>query len=77
MAEETVIPQGGCQCGVVRYAARSESSDAYYCHCRMCQRAFGHLSGVFCEVERGNLVWEGGEPAYYRSSKIARRGFCR
>ena len=77
MAEETVIPQGGCQCGVVRYAARSESSDAYYCHCRMCQRAFGHLSGVFCEVERGNLVWEGAEPAYYRSSKIARRGFCR
>jgi hypothetical protein len=77
VAEETVIPQGGCQCGVVRYAARSESSDAYYCHCRMCQRAFGHLSGVFCEVERGNLVWEGGEPAYYRSSKIARRGFCR
>ena len=77
MAEEALSVRGGCQCGAVRYAARAESSDAYYCHCQMCQRAFGHLSGVFCGVDRGELEWEGGEPAYYHSSKIARRGFCR
>jgi hypothetical protein len=28
-------------------------------------------------VLRGTLRWEKGEPAYYHSSKIARRGFCR
>ena len=77
MAEETLTVRGGCQCGAVRYEARTTSSDAYYCHCRMCQRAFGHLSGIFCEVDRRSVEWERGEPAYYQSSKVARRGFCR
>jgi hypothetical protein len=77
LTEETMILLGGCQCGAVRYEARAASSDAYYCHCRMCQRAFGHLSGIFCEVDRESVEWESGEPAYYQSSKVARRGFCR
>ena len=69
--------RGGCQCGAVRYAARVEDTDAYYCHCRMCQKAFGNLFGVFLAVGRGNIGWENGEPAYFESSAIARRGFCR
>ncbi len=77
LSEETLTVRGGCQCGAVRYAARAASDDAYYCHCRMCQRAFGHLSGVFCGVDRGSVEWERGAPAYYHSSKVARRGFCR
>ncbi|HEV2093358.1 MAG TPA: GFA family protein [Rubrobacter sp.] len=77
MAEEAVILRGGCQCGAVRYEARAESGDAYYCHCRMCQKAFGHLSSVFCGVDRRGVEWERGEPAYFQSSKVARRGFCR
>ncbi len=77
MVGEGLTVKGGCQCGAVRYTARAERDEAYYCHCRMCQRAFGHLSGVFCEVDGGTLEWEGGEPAYYHSSRIARRGFCR
>lgn len=69
--------RGGCQCGAVRYAARVENDEAYYCHCRMCQKAFGNLFGLFCKADKQNVTWEAGEPAYYRSSQIARRGFCR
>ena len=76
MAEMTVL-RGGCQCGAVRYAARIKGDEAYYYHCRMCQKAFGNLFGVFCKVETRDLVWETGRPAYYRSSGIACRGFCR
>ena len=76
MTEETLTVRGGCQCGAVRYEARTASRDAYYCHCRMCQRAFGHLSGIFCEVNGRSVEWTSGEPAYYQSSKVARRGFC-
>jgi hypothetical protein len=68
--------RGGCQCGAVRYAARPESLEAYYCHCRMCQKAFGNLFGVFFKARRGEVSWQG-EPAYFDSSKVARRGFCR
>lgn len=73
---ETPVLRGGCQCGAVRYSARVEGNDAYYCHCRMCQKALGNLFGVFLAVGRGDLEWEG-EPAYFHSSAIARRGFCR
>jgi hypothetical protein len=77
LSEEAFIVRGGCQCGSVRYEARAASGDAYYCHCRMCQKAFGHLSGIFCEVDRRSVEWDSGEPAYFQSSKVARRGFCR
>lgn len=68
---------GGCQCGAVRYVARLEDDEAYYCHCRMCQKAFGNLFGVFFGLRGDSVRWEGEEPAYFRSSNIARRGFCR
>ncbi len=58
LSEETLTVRGGCQCGAVRYEAKAASGDAYYCHCRMCQRAFGHLSGIFCEVDRRSVKWE-------------------
>lgn len=76
MSAEGFGVRGGCQCGAVRYAARAKNDRAYFCHCRMCQLAFGHLSGVFCEVSKEGVEWENGEPAYYNSSKVARRGFC-
>ena len=45
---------GGCQCGRVRYSAEIASDDAYWCHCRMCQRWTG---GVFlCFEARGVTV---------------------
>ena len=77
MTADALIIRGGCQCGSVRYVARAEGDDAYYCHCRMCQRALGNLFGVFVAVGRDSLTWEMGEPAYFHSSQIARRGFCR
>jgi hypothetical protein len=43
----------------------------------MCQKAFGNLFGAFFGVQRDRLTWETGEPAYFQSSRIARRGFCR
>ena len=43
----------------------------------MCQKAFGNLFGVFFGLRGGSVRWEGAEPAYFRSSNIARRGFCR
>ncbi len=77
MAGGEMSLRGGCQCGAVRYAARVEGNDAYYCHCRMCQKAFGNLFGAFFAIDPRDVVWKKGEPAYYRSSRIARRGFCR
>lgn len=68
--------QGGCQCGRHRYIVRMEKPEGYFCHCRMCQRAFGNIFATFINVPVAEVRWETGEPAWYRSSPIARRGYC-
>jgi len=66
---------GGCQCGKVRYTAQVSDNDAYYCHCRMCQRATGGVAAAFKQVSADVVVWHS-EPDWYESSPIARRPFC-
>jgi hypothetical protein len=42
----------------------------------MCQLAFGNVRATFFNVKKSDVSWSADEPAYYDSSKIARRGFC-
>ena len=67
------LKSGGCQCGRVRYRAVVDPSEAYLCHCRMCQRATGGIAAAF--VTTDTCTWESG-PDWYESSPIARRPFC-
>ncbi|MFM7027083.1 MAG: GFA family protein [Chakrabartia sp.] len=66
---------GGCQCGRIRFTASINSFEAYYCHCRMCQRATGGLAAAFVNLSKDQLSWQA-EPDWYASSPIARRPFC-
>ena len=66
---------GGCLCGQVRYEARPDEREGYYCHCRMCQLAFGNTRAAYLNLRKDQVRWLS-PPAYYQSSKIARRGFC-
>lgn len=74
---EPLVLAGGCQCGAVRYTVKAASNEAYFCHCRMCQRAFGNIFATLFNVARADVTWETREPDYFASSKIARRGFCK
>ena len=67
---------GGCQCGAVRYAFSDEPVDPHICHCRMCQKAFGGFFAPLAGVALDDIRWTKGEPALYRSSNLAERGFC-
>ena len=67
--------QGGCACGRIRYTAQINSSDAYLCHCRMCQRASGNISLAMVNVRIADVAWKV-EPDYYDSSAIAERPYC-
>jgi hypothetical protein len=66
---------GGCLCGAVRYRARTDNREGYYCHCRMCQLAFGNTRVPFFNLPQAAVTWEA-EPRWYMSSKFAKRGFC-
>jgi hypothetical protein len=67
---------GGCLCGRVRYEARPDHCEGYYCHCRMCQLAFGNTRASFINLRKDEVRWSADAPRYYASSKFARRGFC-
>jgi hypothetical protein len=76
-ASQPLTPlSGGCLCGAVRYEARATHREGYYCHCRMCQLAFGNTRAAFVNLRKDEVRWLASPPAYYASSKIARRGFC-
>ena len=68
---------GGCQCGAVRYRVEGELGPAGFCHCRMCQKAFGSLGAPLVSVDPAHFRWTRGKPATFRSSPIVQRGFCR
>ena len=76
MVEKTMPVTGGCLCGAVRYEASEEPIWAAYCHCRMCQQAYGQVSGLFVKFEPGVLRFTRGEPKHFQSSAQAERSFC-
>jgi hypothetical protein len=67
---------GGCQCGRIRFQARSLSDNPHICHCRMCQKAAGNFFGARVGVLLSDLLWTRGEPARFLSSQGSARGFC-
>jgi len=68
-----VALSGGCQCGAVRFHV-TRVKKSTICHCRMCQKAFGSYFAPLVMVEA--FTWTRGEPRYFASSNLARRGFC-
>ena len=67
---------GGCLCGAVRYRATAEPLRAMICHCATCRRVSGSAFLSFVHFPKDSFTWVSGEPARYRSSTFAERGFC-
>jgi hypothetical protein len=68
---------GGCQCGAVRYALYVAPQNAHACHCRMCQRAVGGAFALLAGAPKADFAWTRGEPAFFASSSLAKRAYCR
>jgi hypothetical protein len=67
---------GGCLCNAIRYECTEPPCDVHYCHCRLCQRAFGNVFAVFGSLPTSALLFTRGGPQLYRSTPYAERGFC-
>ncbi len=78
MNDPATLPpvEGGCLCGAVRYRATPTHREGYYCHCRMCQLAFGNTRAAFINLRKDEVEWTRGTPLHYASSTFATRGFC-
>ncbi|HUP30163.1 MAG TPA: GFA family protein [Usitatibacter sp.] len=77
-------PQGGCDCGYVRYRLASPPMVVHCCHCRWCQRETGASFALNAMIEAERVELLGGEPevvdtpsASGKGQKIARCPRCR
>ena len=75
MSDKAVF-EGGCLCGAIRYRATQGPLRGVICHCTMCRRHSGAPALAFVHFAAHAFRWIGEEPARYRSSERAERGFC-
>lgn len=67
---------GGCLCGKRRYEVEADIKAVGICHCNMCKKATGGTFALLMRVPESAFRWTAAPPAIYRSSRLARRGFC-
>lgn len=67
---------GGCQCGAVRYRTAGALGYPHLCHCRMCQKASGNYALPLGSAMLTDFELTRGEPSWFHSSDLVRRGFC-
>lgn len=71
------LHEGSCLCGTVRWRVRGELRPVIACHCGQCRKMSGHFwAATSASHDQFELTGKE-EPAWYRSSEAAERGFCR
>ena len=77
MIDEISLTAGGCLCGAVRYEVSDPLRDVVNCHCSMCQRLLGNF-GPHSKARKVNItITKVDGLAWYKTSEVAQRGFCR
>lgn len=68
--------KGGCLCGCVRYDVDGPLRPVVACHCIQCRKASGHYVAA-TQALAVDVSIIGETLAWFKSSDIAERGFCR
>jgi len=76
MTEKTMPITGGCLCGAVRFESNAPPKEGYYCHCTLCQKAYGGLFSATLRVSGSGFRYTKGDPKIYCSTNFAKRSFC-
>jgi hypothetical protein len=73
---DMTVHSGSCLCGAVTYEVKGKLRNAIGCHCTQCRKTTGHyLAASAADLGDFRLTRDDGL-AWYRSSDMARRGFC-
>ncbi len=67
---------GGCLCGQVRYRVDGPVRSVVACHCRQCRKTSGHHVAATQVADKGLSITGDDKITWFRSSDVARRGFC-
>ena len=76
----SILLQGGCLCGAIRFECRAEPITAVFCHCRTCQKFHAAPYAACAMMPEGTIAVVSGEPARYEvvgdSGAVVFREFC-
>ena len=77
MKDDNRFSLGGCLCGAVRYRVEGPLRNVVNCHCSMCQKLHGGF-GPHSKALKSNItITNDNGLAWFKTSDIAQRGFCR
>jgi hypothetical protein len=76
MGNTSMIREGGCLCGRVRFKAGGEPVTKAICHCPSCRRASGAPAVAWAMYPMDQVRFSAGSLDRYESSPGAVRGFC-
>ena len=61
---ENAVSQGGCSCGLIRYAIKDEPLLVQVCHCARCQKMAGTAFVMTAIIEEEKFMCLAGEPEF-------------
>ena len=74
---ETSIARGGCLCGAVCYEVKGKLRGVVNCHCEMCRHLHGSFGPHTKAAKAAITLIRSDGLAWYKTSEVAHRGFCR
>ncbi len=72
----TLMVEGGCVCGAIRYRVSGEPTNSMICHCQTCRRVAASPVVAWVTFPAARFQLLQGHPSDFRSSKPVRRTFC-
>jgi len=74
--EASIVHEGGCLCGAIRYRVTAAPTAVVVCHCRTCRRVSGAPSLSWAIFQAADFAFTKGNLATFTSSPGVERGFC-
>ena len=68
---------GSCECGAVVFELSGKLRDVVACHCGQCRKTSGHYWAATSVPTPQLHLHKSKGLTWYRSSDVARRGFCK
>ena len=69
--------KGSCLCGSIKFKTHGRHRDVHNCHCVQCTKSHGNYAAYTCIKEHNIVFFKKKTLKWYKSSKRAKRGFCK
>jgi hypothetical protein len=72
----TIVTEGGCMCGAIRYRISGKPMNSMVCHCETCRRVAASPVVAWVTFQTSQFQLLRGNPSEFHSSQPVRRTFC-